>query len=417
MQSLQPPPFVSNLRLPEIMFGPGRSAELPAVLARFGRRALVITRPGFCDTEDWARLSAGLSAAGIEFENEDVDGEPSPAVVDGIVARVRERAPGREGGPVDVVAGVGGGSVMDTAKAVAGLLIGGESVMDHLEGLPPGFPYEGPAAPFVAVPTTAGTGSEATKNAVISERGPNGFKRSFRDDQLFARVAIVDPDLLSSCPPALIAANGMDAVTQLIESYVSLRADEASKRLASVGVAAAHDGFELWFDEASAGRGGGATAAPGRERMALAALCSGICLAQTGLGAAHGVASPLGAQYPIPHGVACGATLAAATRINIRALESREPSSPALAEYAYLGRLLALDRAGQPLDSDAEARSALVSELERLTAHLRIPGLASFGLTEAGIAAIVADSRGSSMRTNPVTLIDDEIAELLRSSL
>jgi alcohol dehydrogenase class IV len=414
---VRPIQFVSTLRLPEILFGPGRSSELPAVVHRFGRRTLVVVRePGFTETSDWARLCAGLSGAGIEFEVEGVSGEPSPSLVDGIVARVRGRAGGvgggRGGGPVDVVVGIGGGSVMDTAKAAAGLLIPGESVMSHLEGLTPNLPYEGPAVPLVAVPTTAGTGSEATKNSVLSVRGEGGFKRSFRDDRLIARVAIVDPDLLATCPPQLIAANGMDALTQLLESYVSTRANPTARQMAVVGLEAARDGFELWYDEALAGRGAGDGAAPGRERMALAALCSGICLAQTGLGAAHGVASPLGAQFPIPHGVACGATLAAATRVNLAALEAREPSASALADYAFLGRLMT-----RASGSDAQAVAALVDYLDRLTSHLAMPGLSAYGMTEASIPAVVADSRGSSMRTNPILLTDDEIAAILRASL
>ncbi len=415
-----PVEFVSTLRLPEILFGPGRSAELAVVVRRFGRRALVIVRaPGFTETADWARLSAGLSAAGIEFEVEGVEGEPSPALVDGIVAR------GRAGKPFDVVIGIGGGSVMDTAKAVAGLLASGDSVMDFLEGLPGARPYEGTAVPFVAVPTTAGTGSEATKNAVVSERGPAGFKRSFRDDRLIARVAIVDPDLLATCPPPLIAANGMDALTQLLESYVSTRSQATARAMAVIGLEAARDGFERWFDEAIAGRGGGDAAAPGRERMALAALCSGICLAQTGLGAVHGVASPLGAQFPIPHGVACGATLAAATRVNLAALEAREASSPALTNFAFLGRLMAGSGgpggsgagSGVSFASDAEARAWLVRYLDRLTSHLAVPGLSAFDISEASIPAVVADSRGSSMRTNPILLTDEEIGQILRASL
>ena len=207
-----PLPSFAIARLPRILFGAGRSAELPAIARAFGPRALVVTRaPGFTDGPDWARLGAALRDGGVEVETEGVSGEPSPALVDGIVARVRAR------GSVDVVVGIGGGSVLDTAKAVAGLLIPGNSVMDHLEGVGPELPYNGSAVPFVAVPTTAGTGSEATKNAVVSVRGPGGFKKSFRDEALVAQVAILDPDLLASCPRELIASNGMDALTQLLE--------------------------------------------------------------------------------------------------------------------------------------------------------------------------------------------------------
>ena len=405
--------YVSTLRLPEIVSGPGKVAELPEVILRFGRRVLLVVRqPGFTETQDWARIEASLSTARVEFEVEGVAGEPSPALVDAIVARVRER------GPVEVVVGIGGGSVLDTAKAVAGLLIPGNSVMDHLEGIGPGLPYQGPAVPFVAVPTTAGTGSEATKNAVLSVRGAGGFKRSFRDEALIARVAIVDPELLASCPPALIAANGMDALTQLLESYLSTRANPVADRLALRGLAAARDGLLVWHELAVAGLGGAAASAGPRAAMATAALCSGICLAQPGLGDVHGVASPLGALFPIPHGVACGSTLAAATRLNVAALELRGPENPALARYAELGRLLAgTGKAPATFPHDGEARAALVQVLDDWRARLAVPRLSAYGITAADIPAIVADSRGSSMKTNPIVLTDSEIAAILAESL
>jgi alcohol dehydrogenase len=277
--------------------------------------------------------------------------------------------------------------------------------------------------PFVAVPTTAGTGSEATKNAVVSRCGPDGFKKSFRDERLVAQVAIVDPDLLAACPPELIAANGMDALTQLLESYVSTKANPFTDALALSGLGCVRDGLRPWYEEAQTDReaGGvgtgaarpGSVAAAARERMAYAALCSGICLAQAGLGAVHGLASPLGAQFPIPHGMACGATLVAATRVNIAALEARDPANRALSRYAEAGRMFS----GRPGSDDREARSALIPALEALTARLAVPRLSAFGVTESAIPALVADSRGSSMKTNPIALTDDEVASILRASL
>jgi alcohol dehydrogenase class IV len=404
------PPF-TVARLPKVLFGPGRGAELPGVVRSFGERALVVLRKSWVSGDDeWVRIHTALAAAGLRLTIEGVSGEPSPAVVDAIVARTRAR------GTVDVVVGIGGGSVLDTAKAVAGLLIPGNSVRDHLEGVGPELPYRGPSVPFVAVPTTAGTGSEATKNAVLSERGPGGFKKSFRDDALVAQVAIVDSDLLGGCPPDVIAGNGMDALTQLLESYLSMRANPFTDALALSGLSAARDGLLIWHAEAVAGRGGGGPgtlAAAARERMAYAALCSGICLAQAGLGAVHGLASPLGALFPIPHGVACGATLAAATRINIAALEARDPGSVALSRYAAAAWLLT----GRAAASDAETRSALVPELESWSARFGVPRLSAFGIAESNIPAIVAESRGSSMKTNPIALTDEEIAEILRASL
>ena len=331
-----------------------------------------------------------------------VTDEPSPGLVDRAVAEHRHLA-------VDVVLGVGGGSVLDAAKAIAALLRTGTSVLDHLEGIGPQLPYPGPAVPFVAVPTTAGTGSEATRNAVISERGPAGYKRSFRDERLVAADAVIDPDLLAGADRVGIAANGMDALTQLLEAYVSTKAGPLTDALALAGLASARDGLLAWHADPD---GPGAPAA--RSRMAYAALLSGICLAHAGLGGVHGLASPLGARLPIPHGVACGTTLAGVAAANVAALETRDPASLALPRYAALGRLLA--RLPESA-SGAAARRHLVAMLRDWTMALAIPGLRSYGLDEAGIPAIVADARGSSMRTNPVVLTDAELTSVLQEAL
>jgi alcohol dehydrogenase class IV len=402
--TIGPIPAFSLGRLPRIVFGEGSFSRVPAIVAGHGRRVLLVTgERSLAASGRRETLLDGLAAAGVGIAGAVVvTDEPSPAVVDEAVAAHR-------GSGVEVVLGVGGGSVLDAAKAVAGLVRGGGSVVDHLEGLAGYRPYDGTPVPLVAVPTTAGTGSEATRNAVISERGPDGYKRSFRDERLVAADAIVDPDLLAGADPVRIAANGMDAVTQLLEAYVSLRATPVTDALALAGLEAARDGLLPWCADP-----GGPAAPAARSRMAYAALLSGICLAHAGLGGVHGLASPLGAQLPIPHGIACGTTLAGITGANIRALEARDPASPALGRYAVLGRLLANLPAATP---DDEARTALVSELERWTAELAIPGLARFGLRPDGIAAVVADARGSSMRTNPVVLTDEELAEVLRAAL
>lgn len=387
-------------RLPRITFGEGSFARLPEVVAGNGRRALVVTGGrSLAASGRLAQLLDGLDAAGVEVAGTvAVTGEPSPDVVDGAVAAHRATA-------IEVVVGVGGGSVLDAAKAIAGLLRSGTSVRDHLEGVGPQLPYPGPSVPFVAVPTTAGTGSEASRNAVISEVGPAGFKRSIRDERLVAVDAVVDPDLLAGAGPAQVAANGMDAVTQLLESYVSLRAAPVTDALALAGLTAARDGFLTWHADPE-----GPDAAAARARMALASLLSGICLANAGLGAVHGLAAPLGARLPIPHGVACGATLAGVTAANIAAMERQEPASPALARYATLGRLLGRRPDETP---DEPARLALVATLRAWTAALAIPPLAAFGLDGSAIADVVAGSRGGSMRTNPVVLDDAALAGVL----
>jgi len=394
-------------RLPRIRFGPGRSTDLPDVVGGLGRRVLLVTgAASLARSPAWGALDRGLSSAGLDVVRESVAGEPSPELVDAIVARHRPA-------DIEVVVGVGGGSVLDTAKAVAGLLRTTTSVMDHLEIVGRGLPYPGPAVPFVAVPTTAGTGSEASRNAVLSRVGSDGFKRSFRDERLVAVEAIVDPDLLAGLPPAGIAANGCDALAQLLEAYVSTRASPITDALARDGLKAAHAGLVSWYAAAAAGQPASATA-PARTGMAYAALLSGVCLANAGLGVIHGLAAPLGARFPIPHGVACGATLAAGVEANVRALEARDPGSPALPKLARLGRLL---MGAGPETSDADARRALVAGLRSWTERLALPGLGAYGVGEADLATIVAGARGGSMRTNPIELTDAELVGILRASL
>ncbi len=391
-------------RIPRITFGAGAFARVGEITAAHGSRVLLVTggrslaASGRRDALLEVLAAAGATLAGVAT----VADEPSPAVVDGAVAANRDRA-------IDVVLAIGGGSVLDAGKAIAGLLRSGAPVVRHLEGLPGYRAYDGTPVPLVAVPTTAGTGSEATRNAVISERGPSGYKRSFRDERLVAADAVVDPDLLAGADPVRIAANGMDATTQLLEAYVSTKAGPVTDALALAGLEAARDGLLAWHADPD-----GPEAPAARSRMAYAALLSGICLAHAGLGGVHGLASPLGAQLPIPHGIACGTTLAGITAANVAALEARAPEGPALARYATLGRLLGRLPETAP---DPAARAALVAELARWTTALAIPGLRHYGLDEAGIPAIVADGRGSSMRTNPVVLTDEELARVLRAAL
>jgi alcohol dehydrogenase len=398
--------------LPRLVVGPGRIAELPEIVAGFGRRALLVTGArSFRDGPSWGPLVAGLAAAGVTWEHLAVAGEPSPEVVDTAVAE-------RRAGPPDVVVGIGGGSVLDAAKAIAGLFRSGTTALDHLEGVGRGVRYPGPATPFVAVPTTAGTGSEVTKNAVLSGRLPGAgagappFKKSFRDERLVAQVALLDPDLLAGCPPPVIAGDGMDAVTQLLEAFTSTGASPFTDAIARAGLEAAADALPRWHAAASAGAPAGETAAE-RAAMSWAACCSGIALANAGLGAVHGIVAALGARYPVPHGIGCGILLAATTRANIAALAARAPGAPALARYAEAGRILA----GVAALPDEAARDALVGTFEAWTAALRLPRLAAFGAVPGDITDLVGESRGSSMRTNPVVLTDTEIAAILAASL
>jgi alcohol dehydrogenase class IV len=386
----------SIARLPRIEFGCGALDKLPDIAAGYGRHLLFVTGArSFVESAAGTQLFETLRARKFSWEQVRVSGEPSPAFVDATVAALRPRQ-------FDAVVGIGGGSALDAAKAIAGLLRPANSVMDHLEGVGPELPFRGPTTPFIAVPSTAGTGSEATKNAVLS--APGGFKKSFRDDKLVAEWAIVDPDLLATCPPALIAADGLDAFTQLLESFVSTRANPMTDALARSGMMAARDALPALHRQ---------QLAAARSQMAYASLMSGICLAQAGLGAVHGLASPLGAFFPIPHGVVCGTLVASATACNIAALEARDPGNPALPKYAEVGRRFAMQKGLNGVD----ARRFLVETLRHWEAELDVPRLSAYGIGEGDFARIVAACRGGSMKTNPIALSDAELTHLLACRL
>jgi alcohol dehydrogenase class IV len=388
-------------RQPAIVFGAGSRARIPEIAAAYGRRLLLVTGArSHAASRHGAALADAMGERKLAWVTVRVQGEPSPDLVDAAVREHRTAA-------IDAVVGIGGGSALDAAKAIAGLLRSGRPVLDHLEDVGNGVPYEGPAVPLIAVPTTAGTGSEATRNAVLSSRGPGGFKKSFRDDRLVARVAVVDPDLLETCPPALIAADGMDALTQLLEAFTSRRASPYTDALCVSGLAAVRDGLLPWFT-------GDGDPAASRERMAYAALLSGITLAQAGLGAVHGLAQPIGAYFEAPHGAVCGALLAAATAANARALAARDPEGVGLGKYA---RALAILAAGSaPAVKPRRRRSAatqLARLLEEWTERLAVPCLSAWGIGRDDVPRIVAGARNNSMKSNPVELNDDELKGVL----
>jgi len=392
-------PF-SIARLPRIEFGRGVFTKLDKIIAGYGQHVLIVTGAGSLQaTEHWPLLLNSLEQHSIRYSHCQVTGEPSPQYVDHSVKEFSDQ-------DIDVVLGIGGGSVLDAAKAIAGLLKVKSSVMDFLEGVGPELKYEGPAVPFIAVPTTAGTGSEATKNAVLSVQGQDGFKKSFRDDKLVAEYALVDPALLASCKPELIAANGMDALTQLMESYVSLRANVMTDALAISGLRAVRDGLLVWYQD-------GAAACEAQDKMAYAAMLSGITLAQVGLGSVHGLASPLGAFYPISHGVVCGTLVATATEMNVKAMLEREPSNPALAKYARLGDVLSENRHSSK-ETSWQALNALLVEW---TETMQLPRLSTYGIKQEQLDKVVTHSRGSSMQTNPIVLTDEEVKHVLELRL
>ena len=390
----------SIAKIPRIEFGAGVIKKLPDTAAIYGRRILLITGgKSFSCSNYWRPLTKEFISRAMSWVHCTVSEEPTPTLIDETVMALSDHS-------FDVVIGIGGGSALDAAKAIAGLLNVQRSVMDYLEGVGPELPYEGPTIPFIAVPTTAGTGSEATKNAVLSKHGENGFKKSFRHEKLVAEYAIVDPDLLSSCPPSVIAANGMDALTQLIESYVSARSNTFTDTLALGGLHAVRDALIPLYQKSGQSK-------ILREKMAYGALLSGITLAQVGLGSVHGLASPLGAFYPIPHGVVCGTLVASASAINIKSMLVREPKNKALAKYRHLAEILC----GRTFRNSEAAYGALVDLLTQWTEELMLPRLSHYGLQEAAFDKVIANSRGSSMKTNPIVLTDSEIRHILLDRL
>jgi len=386
----------SIAKLPRLEFGSGALNKLPDIIQRYGTSILLVTGGNsFRASYKWHDLINDLNDRGIIWEHCTVAEEPSPMLVDEIVKAFADYS-------FEVVVGIGGGSALDAAKAIAGLLPVQRSVMDYLEGVGPELKYEGPNVPFIAVPTTAGTGSEATKNAVLSIQGESGFKKSFRHEKLVAEYAIVDPDLLSTCPPSVIAANGMDAITQLIESYVSVNSNVFTDALAISGLRAARDGLLPLYQQSG-------QSPEAREKMAYAAMVSGITLAQVGLGSVHGLASPLGAFFPIPHGVVCGTLVAVASDVNIKSMQLREPNNKALKKYVTVAEILCEKRIRDP----QAAYSELIAMLDKWISQLMLPRLSFYGVNEKHVPKIVKHSRGSSMKTNPIVLADEEIAEII----
>ena len=382
-----------------VVFGCGQFARIGELAGEFGRAALVTANgddPGRGGAVD--RLADMLADAGVRHVFVRQRGEPTVADVDRALAAARSEE-------CDMVIGLGGGSAIDAAKAVAGLLTNGGSAIDYMEVVGQGLKITRPAAPWIAVPTTAGTGAEVTRNAVIScpERR---FKASIRGEHLLARAVVVDPALGVPVPADVTARAGMDALCQLIESYTSTGARCVTDALAMAGIARA--GRSL----AAACRDGANLDA--REDMALAALLSGITLTNAGLGAVHGFAAPLGANFPVPHGAVCAALLPHVMAANVGALRADSPDQPVLRRYASIGRVLAQDA---DLD-DADAADAGIRFVRDLARDLAIPPLGHFGVSAEHVGEMAALARkSSSMRYNPVALPEEVLCEVLRAAV
>jgi alcohol dehydrogenase class IV len=367
-----------------IIVGVGRAAELPGVLAGLGSRVLV------CTGADPARHSELLAGLGLPAAVFPVTGEPTVELARAATAAAREHG-------ADIVAAVGGGSVIDTGKAVAMLLGNGGDPLDYLEVVGSGRKITRPAAPCVAVPTTAGTGAEVTANAVLAAPA-HRVKASLRSGLMIPRVALVDPGLTASCPPAVTAASGLDALTQCLEPYVSVRANPVTDGLACEGLRRAAAGLRAAYADGSN--------LEARGDMAICSLLGGIALANAKLGAVHGLAGVVGGSAAVPHGVACAALLVPVIEANVLALRAGPPGHPALDRYLRAAELLT----GQAGASVEEG----IAWIRETLALLEIPGLGAFGIRPQDADDIAAKAiRSSSMQGNPVALSTADLRAIL----
>jgi alcohol dehydrogenase class IV len=371
-----------------IMVGAGRAAELPGVLSGLGSRVLV------CTGASPARHAGLLAGIGLPAAVLEVAAEPTVELARAGVAAAREHG-------ADVVAAIGGGSVIDAGKAVSMLLGNGGDPLDYLEVIGSGRQVARPAVPCVAVPTTAGTGAEVTANAVLASP-EHRLKASLRSPLMIPRVALVDPQLTASCPPPVTAASGLDALTQCLEPFVSPRASPLTDGLAREGLRRAAAGLRAAYAD-------GADLAA-RADMAVCSLLGGITLANAKLGAVHGLAGVIGGTADVPHGMACAALLAPVIDANVRALRAGPSGHPALERYAEVAQLLT----GQPAASVADGL-AWIRETLRL---LAVPGLAAFGVGPQHAGEIAAKAlKSSSMQGNPVSLTQGDLEAVLMQAL
>ena len=374
-----------------IIFGPGTLREAGPVVAQVGSRALVVTgrSPARADV-----LTSLLREQGVTTITFPVSGEPTTTLV-------RDGATLALNGHCDCIVGFGGGSVIDAAKAIAALMTNGCDPYRYLEVIGQGEKLATPPAPFIAIPTTAGTGAEVTANAVLFA-SEHRIKVSLRSPMMLSKVAIVDPELTYSLPAEVTATTGLDALTQVLEPYVSNKANPITDSFCREGLRRAARSLQRACEH------GNDPAA--REDMALASLLGGLALANAKLGAVHGFAGLIGGMFPAPHGAVCACLLPAVMEINIQALRARQPESDTLKRYDDIaGMLTGVDMA------EAEDGAHWVQALVR---RLNVPSLSGFGVTEADVARLVEQvPKTSSMKGNPIDLTADELTEILHRAL
>jgi alcohol dehydrogenase class IV len=374
-----------------VLFGLDTLSEVESIFPDLGKRVLIV-RGG--SPERSRPLEAILGAANVEYSSFEILGEPT-------IERIEEGVKQARRADVDLVAGLGGGSVIDAAKAIAGLVTNPGPILDYLEVIGKGKQLSAPSLPCVAIPTTAGTGAEVTRNSVLGSPEQR-MKVSLRSPFLLPRLAIVDPQLTCQLPPSVTASTGLDALTQLIEPYVCLRSNPITDGLCVEGMRRAARSLRRAFE---AGEDISA-----REDMALASLFGGFSLANAGLGAVHGFASPIGGMFDAPHGAVCAALLPHIMKINIRAIRKRAGNSPVLGRYDSIGAILT--GSAKAVANDG------IQWIGELCKTLNVSGLGAYGVAEADIPVLVEKAaKASSMKSNPIVLSTEELTEVLHLAL
>ena len=375
-----------------IIFGAGTLKQIGPIAAETGRRALVVTGLATALTRPLLDL---LAAQGIDCEIFPVSGEPTLEVVRQGIQHVRLAS-------CDLVIGFGGGSAIDAGKAIAALMTNSGDLLDYLEVIGKGKPITQPAAPYIAIPTTAGTGAEVTRNAVLASP-EHRVKVSLRSPHMLPRVALVDPELTYSLPPQVTASTGLDALTQLVEPFVSIRANPMTDAFCREGMPRAARSLRRAYEYGNDVKA--------REDMALASLLGGLALANAGLGAVHGIASVVGGMFPAPHGAVCARLLPHVMEINVRALQARQPGSDALRRYR---------RGGAHPDGERPGKSRLTASrgCRNSARRFRFRRYASYGMTPADLPVVVEKSAvASSTKANPIQLTPDEMRLALEQAM
>jgi alcohol dehydrogenase class IV len=377
--------------LPSIYFGNGGISRLPGLVKKFGTSIILVRgKSSLNQSSKFMNVLNELEIAGTHITTVYINEEPSPAIIDEVVNSNRDQH-------IDVVVGIGGGSVLDAGKAISAMMYKEESVKSYLEGVGH-LDHPGSKLPFIAIPTTSGTGSEATKNAVLSETGPNGFKKSLRHDRFVPDIAVVDPELTLHCSPEITAASGMDCFTQLLEAYLSDKGSPYTDAIAFEGLKAIRDSLTTAYYQGDN--------PDARKGMSFAALSSGICLANAGLGTVHGFASSIGALYPIPHGIVCGTLMAVTNELNVSSLRKQNSNPTALNKYSAMGKLF-LNEEGK---SDNYYVDGFLSYLQQITRDLKLPDLKTLGVMEKDFELICANTDN---KNNPVKFGVEELIEIL----